>query len=148
MKKILFFITFLITFLISYYYFTIYKTNSEKEKYKIEITKIYYAQIGAYKNEDNVSKVTKNLKNYVVEKIDNIYHIYVGVSFYKENILKIKEIYTKNGNNIYVREDLMSNENLFNSINKYDELILTTNDTNTIIQIEKEILNKYGEIQI
>ena len=131
---------------IAYYYFNAYNTKTEKEKYQIEVTKIYYAQIGAYKNEENVSKVTKNLKNYCLEKIDDTYHIYVGVSIYKENIEKIKEIYTKNGNNIYVRESLMNNEKVLNSIKKYDELLLTTYDKDTIIEIEKEILNKYKEI--
>ena len=146
MKKVLFFVSLSLTLLFAFYYFKMYKVSSEKEKYEIEVVKVYYAQIGAYKNEENVSKVTKTLKNYAVEKKDDTYHIYVGVSFHKENIQKIKEIYTKNGNNIYVREDLINNDTLVNAIRKFDDLLLTTEDKDTIIEIEKEILNKYKEV--
>jgi len=127
----------------------VYKEYNSKVELPIktnELTTVYLLQIGAYKNEDNVIKISKNLPNYLVEKIGEIYHVYVGIVKNKENIDKIKEFYKVFGNNIYVRDIQITDLELLEMITEYEKILIQTNKKEVVYTINKELLNKYKEV--
>ena len=119
-----------------------YKKNINiKEYYET----FYFVQIYAYKNVENISKITKGLDNYIVIKEDDdLYHIYVGITKNKNNLEKIKEFYTKKGNNIYVREKAVRCKNFLDDSDNYEILLENSNNISSVL---KEILKEYSECE-
>ena len=113
MKKVII-ISLILGTIFSLFMFFNYKSNSNKEK-RVTNTEIYFLQIGAYKNHENVTNITKTLPYYLVIEEEKLYHVYVGITKSEENAKKIKEFYTKSGNNIYIRAKTLSNENFIKS---------------------------------
>ena len=119
-----------------------YKKNINDKKY---YQSLYFIQVAAYENTSNVSKMTKELDNYIVVKEeDDLYHIYVAITKNKKNLEKIKEFYTKKGNNIYVREKIVSCKNFLNDVDNYELLL---ENSNNILSVEKEILKSFDNCE-
>lgn len=147
MKKL--FITLLVTGLISFlfgnYIFSVYKNNLEdviKSASSLYET-IYMLQYGSYKNKEDA--LNNDLDNYILEIEEGFYKVYVGITFSRENALKIKEIYKKKGNDIYVKEKLINNLEFLDLLNSYDNLI-NEKDNNEILSIQNNIIDKYKEL--
>ncbi len=120
-----------------------YKKNINGVK---ETDTLYFIQVSAYKNVKNISDKTKALENYIVVKEDdNLYHIYIGLTKNLKNLEKIKEFYKKNGDNIYVREKVVSCKNFISELNNYETLLSSAESKKTVERIEKEVLKKYKE---
>lgn len=107
---------------------------------------LYFLQISAYKDLNNVDKIVNNLQSYIViEENDNLYHVYVGITLDQKNSEKIKEFYKKNDYNIYVREKVISCKNFISDLKNYDALLSKSDNKSTVDKIEKEVLKKYKE---
>ncbi len=142
MKKV-FIVSIVLGIVFSLILYLNYKKNINEN---VEINKLYFFQISAYKNLENVKNKTKNLESYIVIKEnDNLYHIYVGLTKNLKNLQKIKEFYSKNGDNIYVREKNVGCENFMSDLNNYEVLLSTAESKKAIEKIEKEVLKKYKE---
>ena len=119
----------------------LYTSYKNKEEVNSTSVKIYFLQIGAYKNTDNVAKMTR-LTNYNYVEYDNgIYYIYIGITKDEEVLKKLKEIYSSR--DIYVKEKEINKKSFIDYLNKYDSMIKETNDKELIEAIEKDILKKY-----
>lgn len=142
-KKIIIF-SIIISILFSVYLYSSYK-NKSSNKYINEET-IYLLQIGAYKNTDNVTKVTRLINYNYVEYDNGIYYIYIAITKDNEVLSKLKEYYSSRGNDIYVKEKKINNKSFLEYLSKYDNMIKETNDKELIEAIEKDILKKYEKI--
>ncbi len=144
MKKIII-VSVLIGVGVSLFLYFNYKNNNNEE---LAInSKIYMLQIGAYKNYENVSKITKTLNSYVIEEQENLHHVYVGLTGNEKNIDKIKAFYEKNGDNIYVRVKNIDNEEFMKKLSAYDYMISSAESKDAILTINKEILKTYEELK-
>ncbi len=141
MKKIII-ISVIFGILFSIILYINYKSNSNKED---TLTNVYFLQIGAYKNYENVSIATKLIPSYLVIKENDLYHIYIGITKNSKNVEKIKEFYTKNGNNIYVSNKNIIGNDFVKKLETYDYLLSEAKDEEVIYTINKEILNSYEE---
>lgn len=128
----------LISVLFGLYIYTNYK-NEEK----IDPEKIYLLQIGAYKNSDNVTKVTKMVNYNYVEYNNGIYYIYVGITNNKDVLDKLLKLYENKGNNIYIKEKKTTNKEFIEYLKAHDKIINSITEDKLIEEIEKEILKKY-----
>lgn len=148
MKK--FIITVLIAILIGYIYGKIVFNQYDKKLEKVfnQTETLYFLQQGVYSNKENVLKYANKINYYLVIKDDDFYRVYVGITKNKNNINKIKEIYTNSGNEIYVREIASSNAGFFEVLNQYDMLLESVEGENQILQIQKQVLSKYEELVI
>ena len=143
MKKtiIYFFIACLIGIIISRYIFNEYSKGAyakEKNNY------IYMFQTSAYKDKDIMMENSKILKNYLYYKEDNMYHVIIGISLDKNNENKIKSAY--NLDNIYTFKKEINNNEFLITLKEYEKLLSVTNDNDSILNIEKQILANYKEI--
>lgn len=113
-----------------------------------QTTKVYFLQQGVYSSTDSMQKNTKGLANYIYTKDNNYYRVYAAITKDAGNATKLKEIYTTLGNDIYVKEMEISNDNFINILDQYDRLIKSTDDKSSIIDIVKGILVKYKELVV
>lgn len=144
MNKKLIIFSFIIVFLFALYIYTDYKNKDNKNE---NTDKVYFIQIGAYKNSSNVTKVTKMVNYNYVEYEGGIYYIYVGITKDKEVLNKLKNYYVEKGTDIYIKEKKISNIEFLYYLDKYDSMIKETNDRELIDSIEKDILKKYEKTQ-
>ncbi len=140
-KKIVIF-TVITAFLFGMYIYFDYKNNPEETVNET----IYFLQIGAYKNSNNVTKVTKLVNHNYVEFDNGIYYIYVGITSSKEALEKIKAIYTQKGTDIYVKEKKVKNKKFLDYLKKYDSMIIETDNKELIDSILKDVLKNYEKI--
>ena len=88
---------------------------------------------------------TKKLKNYFYYKEENGYHVIIGITKNKNLKQKIVDSY-KITENIYMKGVKINNSEFLNLLDQYDNLISNTDDKDTIISAEKQVLSKYEEL--
>ena len=101
---------------------------------------VYLIQQGVYSSLDSMKENTSNLSEYIYTNVDNLYYVYVGITFDIENTNKIQQIY--DFENI-VKNNVITDSELIKYIEKYDLILKETNDKNTIKEIVKNVLKKY-----
>lgn len=131
--------------LLGYYLGTFIFNEKLINKYKKE-EKYYFLQEGVYSNKENLQTNLNNLNNKIIDKIDNKYYVYVGITRDLEVAKKIMKIYENDGYNIYLKEKYLSNEEFYNNVTQFDLLIKDNNDTSNILTIEEVVLANYEEI--
>ena len=138
------FISIFISFISGELIFNVYRKNLDDTISVInEKEKVYMLLYGSYNNIDKVNKL--ELDDYIMIKDNNFYEVYVGISKNIENCEKIRGIYKEMGNNIYIREKEISNMEFIDYLN-YMENNLNDKSNEEIINIEKNIIDKYKEI--
>lgn len=125
----------------------IYSSYKEEtlETFKSNDEDIYLLQYGVYKNENVMIENTKKLKNYFYYKEENEYHVIIGIIKNKNLKQKIVDSYKITGN-IYMKGVKINNSEFLNLLDQYDNLISNTDDKDTIISAEKQVLSKYEEL--
>lgn len=125
-----------ISLIFSFFIFKKYKANENSYK------TLYIIQVGAYKDYENVIKNTRNFDNYIVYEEDNLYKIFIGLTFDKNIYDKLINIYVKDDNS-FRKEIKITNDDFIKNINTYDTLIKNTSDKerlNLIIKEEMKLL--------
>jgi hypothetical protein len=151
MKKLLIFISFavIVSLLFGKYIFSYYKDNNEGKKVSNAVEeKVYFIQQGAYSSEENAIINSKDLNFYIVEKEDNYYKVYVGITQSTEFSNKIKGIYNEMNKSIYIKEKDISNLAFLEVLKQYDNLLKDKTTNEEILSIEKQVLSKYKELVI
>ncbi len=134
----------IIGILIGKYIFQEYNEEAETTMNEIS-SNIYLMQYGVYSNEENMLENTKKLKTYFYYKDNDGYHVLLGITKKEELKQKIINAY-KITENIYMKKENTNNQEFLNLLEQYDNLVSTTDDTDTIINAEKQILSKYEEL--
>ncbi len=132
------FISLLVGFLLSNYIIKEYDSSiisvfSDKKT-------AYLIQQGVYSSLDSMKENTSNLSEYIYTNVDNLYYVYVGITFDIENTNKIQQIYDFE---TIVKNNVITDSELIKYIEKYDLILKETNDKNTIKEIVKNVLKKY-----
>lgn len=137
-------ITGLISFLFGNYIFSVYKKNLENAIKSVSSTyeKVYMLEYGSYKDKNKA--LNTNLDNYILETQDGFYKVYVGVTLNSELATKIKSIYKKLGNDIYIREKYISSLEFVDYLNNH-EVLSDTSSNDEVLIMEEDIINKYKE---
>jgi len=109
---------------------------------KMNNSKIYLIQAGAYSNYDNMIKNT-SFGNYVYyEDDDGLYKAIIGVTEKYENIDKIKSVYD---GNVIVNEYYSMDNQLNNRIREYDKKIDKLDDKSEIKKVVLQMLELYKD---
>lgn len=124
-----------------------------KSVYKLYFTEVdaytynsYFLQSGVYSDQDTMKKETKNLRDFIYEKKDNKYYVYIGITTDMDNANKIKKIYKNKKIDIYIKESKIDNIEFLSSLEQYDILLSEVIKDNDILSINKVILSSYEEI--
>lgn len=109
---------------------------------------IYFVQYGVFSTLDSLENNTINLQNYVYNKENNLYHVYVGITKLKSNAEKILEHYKKEGYDLIIKEYSITNSKFLELLNNYDEILKNTTDDIAISSVINQVLIKYEEVVI
>ena len=107
-----------------------------------DINNIYYLQIGAYTNEDNIGDTTDKL---VVHE-DDKYYVYVGITTSYTNALKIRDLYKEKNIHLYIKDGYINNKDFILELEQYDVLISNSNTYEEVNSILKSILSTLEEV--
>mgnify|MGYP003290442584 FL=1 len=128
----------LIGYVLAYYIYNRYKTNVVIG----EVTPVYFLQEGVYTTDKIINDI--KVPNLTVKE-NKKYYTYLGMTLDKETANKIKEIYSKENINIYIKEVNMNNDTFIAELSQYDTLLKTTSNYKEITNILDTILSTYEE---
>ncbi len=109
---------------------------------------LYFIQYGVFSTLESLEENTISLQNYVYNKQDNLYYVYVGITNLKENAEKIVNYYKNIGNETIIKEYGITNKNFLGLLENYDTVLKNTNDETAISSIINQVLVKYEEVVI
>ena len=149
MKKYLF--TFLIAIIIGFFLANFFlKQYNDFQGIKVSGTgePIYFIQYGVFSSLESLEENTVPLQNYIYNKQDNLYYVYVGITKLKENAEKIVNHYKNIGYDLIIKEFEITNKNFLELVIKYYEILKNTTDETVISSVISQVLMKYEEVVI
>ena len=112
------------------------------------VNKAYFIEYGVFPSYDDMQKGVINLSSYIYEIINNNYYVYGGITKSRDNSLKLKGFFEKNGYNIYIKEIAIEDDDFLEKLYEFDELLSRTSDDGAIKAICNQVLAKYEEMVI
>ncbi len=109
---------------------------------------IYFLQLGVYIDEDTMNDDIKNIENKLILQEDNKYYVYVGISKSKNNLKKISKLYEDKGYSLYIKEQIVMNNEFLINLEQFDKLLKEANSMEEISTINSVILSSYEEMVI
>ena len=109
---------------------------------------LYFIQYGVFSTLESLEESTIGLQNYVYNKQDDLYYVYVGITKLKENAEKIVNYYRTIGNETIIKEYGITNKSFLELLENYDTVLKNTNDETAISSIINQVLVKYEEVVI
>lgn len=149
MKKYLF--TFLIALIVGFFLSNFFlKQYDEFNGIKVSGVgdNTYFIQYGVFSSLESLEENTISLQNYVYNKQDNLYYVYVGITKLEENAKKIVNYYKKLGYDAIIKEFGITNKEFLELLVNYDQILKNTNDETAISSIVNQTLMKYEEVVI
>ena len=94
------------------------------------------------------SILIKDFDRYVYIKYEDNYKAYIAFSKTEDNINKLKKIYDKKNTKTTIDKVEIDNEEFIQKLNEYEKLLDVTDDENSLIIIENQILACYDEVVV
>ena len=149
MKKYL--LTFIIALIVGFFLSNFFlKQYDDFEGIKVvnKGENLYFVQYGVFSTLDSLEENTISLQNYVYNKQDDLYYVYVGITKLKENAEKIVNYYKNIGKETIIKEYGITNKDFLKLLENYDTVLKNTNDETAIASIINQVLVKYEEVVI
>ena len=149
MKKYLF--TFLSAIIIGFFLANFFlKQYDDFDGIKVSGTgeTIYFIQYGVFSSLESLEENTVALQNYIYNKQDNLYHVYVGITKLEENTKKIINHYKNLGYDLIIKEFEITDKEFLELLINYDEILKNTTDETVISSVMSQVLMKYEEVVI
>lgn len=113
-----------------------------------ETRSLSFLQVGVYSSIDSMKKNLEGLENYIYMIEEEKYHAYVGITGNANNVDKLTGYYQELGYITYVKNIQVQDDIFIEQLDKYDELLSKTSETNAIRVINQNILTSYKELVI
>ena len=107
---------------------------------------IYYLQCGAYSNASVSDKDIKGVDSKITVKEGNKYYSYIGMTSDLKIAENIKNMYDKNGVDIYIKKAHLDNDDFISQLTQYDVLLESSKNIEEVNSVLKTILATYDEI--
>ncbi|MBQ4583525.1 MAG: hypothetical protein IJA94_01330 [Bacilli bacterium] len=101
-------------------------------------------QSGVFKDEENAVIEKNKYEQAIIIKDENLYRVYIGVSYDEEVTLAYESYFKKNNYNYYCKK-LEVSDNYLTNLKKYEELIKRSFNEDIYININKDLLAKLSE---
>lgn len=106
----------------------------------------YFLQEGIYSSEENLAENTKNIETKLVEKSNDKYYVYLGITKNLKVAQKLKQLYENQGYQVYIKEVELKNEEFYNNVTQFDLLLNNDISESEMLTIEEVVLANYEEI--
>ena len=107
---------------------------------------VYFLQIASYNDYDSTNDKYPDIKNKLTIKEGNKYCTYIGITMDKKEDNRIKELYSKNKIDLYIKTIKINNVSFINELEQYDVLLKNSKTKEEIDQVLRSILSSYEEI--
>lgn len=122
---------------------------------KVEITPVmkvdndvYALYYGSYSNTDEMSEDIVDIDKYIyIEQNNNVY-VYLALAKTNSNAKKFKKIYESKNMDVSVVKITINNEEFIQNLNEYEKLLSATDDENSLMIIENQILSCYTDLVV
>lgn len=101
-------------------------------------------QSGAFETEANALLEKNKFEQAIVVQDENLYRVYIGVSYDEEVTLAYDNYFKKNNYN-YFRKKIKVSDSYLNNLKKYEELIKKSFNEDIYINVNKDLLAKLSE---
>ena len=109
---------------------------------------VYMLKYGKYDNFDEMKDKVIDVDRYIYIENNDRLTAYVAIAKTKENINKIKNIYTNKNINLEIVKEKIDNEEFIQNLNEYEKLLSASLDEKSLLIIEKQILSCYEELMV
>lgn len=106
----------------------------------------YFIQQGVYSSKESMKENLSDFPYYIYSIKDDRYYVYIGITFLKDNLDKIKGYYEKKGYITYVKELIINNDDFITVLEQYDNLLQNSDEEEVINTICSQVLSKYEEL--
>lgn len=109
---------------------------------------VYMLRVGTYDSVDEMQRSALDFERYIyIEKEDKV-TVYIGIAKTRENIEKIKNVYDDKNVKTTVETVTINNDEFIQNLNEYEKLLDVTEDANSLLIIENQILSCYEDIMV
>ena len=109
---------------------------------------VYMLKYKEFGNVDQMADEVIELDRYVYIEKEDMVTTYIGIFATKENAIKLKEIYDKKGFKTSIVKQSIDNEEFIQNLNEYEKLLTATEDENSLLIIQKQILSCYEDLVV
>lgn len=113
-----------------------------------ESATLSFLQVGVYSTIESMKKNCSNIEHYIYMEEDSKYHVYVALTGNENNLEKLKGYFEEQGYVTYKKTLVIHNIKFIEELEKYDNLLLKTEDMKAISVIITNVLNRYKELVI
>ena len=109
---------------------------------------VYMLKVGSYDSVDEMQRSALNSERYIyIEKEDKV-TVYIGIAKTRENMEKIKNAYDDKNVKTTIENVTINNDEFIQNLNEYEKLLDVTEDANSLLIIENQILSCYEDIMV
>ena len=109
---------------------------------------VYLLKYGTYDSQDEMSDNVTNVDRYIYIEKENKVYAYVGITKKEETANKVKKIYDNKGIKLSVVKERIDNDEFIQNLNEYEKLLDATEDEDSLLIIEKQILSCYESVVV
>lgn len=109
---------------------------------------VYMLKVGSYDSVDEMQRSALDFERYIyIEKEDKV-TVYIGIAKTRENMEKIKNVYDDKNVKTTIENVTINNDEFIQNLNEYEKLLDVTEDANSLLIIENQILSCYEDIMV
>ncbi len=109
---------------------------------------VYMLKFGTYDSVDEMERSALDFERYIYIEKENKVTVYVGIAKTLDNMEKIKKIYDSKNVKTTVETVSINNDEFIQNLNEYEKLLDVTEDANSLLIIENQILSCYEDIMV
>ena len=104
-----------------------------------------------YKTYDNINEMEKDIHDidrYIYIEDDKKVIVYVAITSNKDNIKKIRKLYSDKGIKTSIEKVEIDNDEFMQNLNEYEKLLTAAESESSILTIENQILSCYEQLVV
>lgn len=109
---------------------------------------VYMLRVGTYDSVDEMQRSALDFERYIYIEKEGKVTVYIGIAKTRENMEKIKNVYDDKNVKTTVETVTINNDEFIQNLNEYEKLLDVTEDANSLLIIENQILSCYEDIMV
>lgn len=109
---------------------------------------VYMLRVGTYDSVDEMQRSALDYERYIYIEKEGKVTVYIGIAKTRENMEKIKNVYDDKNVKTTVETVTINNDEFIQNLNEYEKLLDVTEDANSLLIIENQILSCYEDIMV
>ncbi len=109
---------------------------------------VYMLKVGSYDSVDEMQRSALDFERYIYIEKEGKVTVYIGIAKTRENMEKIKNVYDDKNVKTTIENVTINNDEFIQNLNEYEKLLDVTEDANSLLIIENQILSCYEDIMV